>query len=130
MESIAYVIHFSVIISVIALIVLDIVVGVNRNPRDDISVLINTLSNGKLFCIPFAFGVVVAHLYFGHTSLIFPGDYDKSNIYGTLGAVAITVVLILIGLLFKNIKPSKLRVVVLLVAGLVYGHFCWTMHGV
>ena len=130
MESIAYVIHLSVILSVIALIVLDIIVGVNRNPKDDISVLINTLSNGKLFFIPFAFGVVVAHLYFGHTSLIFPGDYDKSNIYGTLGAVGITVAMILIGLLFKNIKPSKIRVIVLLVAGLLYGHFFWTMHGV
>ena len=130
MESIAYVIHLSVILSVVALIVLDIVVGVNRNPQDDISVLINTLSNGKLFCIPFAFGVVVAHLYFGHTSLIFPGDYDKSNIYGTLGAVGIVVVLIVIGLLFKNIKPSKVRVIIFLVAGLLYGHFFWTMHGV
>jgi len=75
------------------LIVLDIVVGVNRNPKDDISVLINTVSYGKLFYKPFAFGLVVAHLHFGHTSLFFPGDYDKSNLCGTRGAVGITVVL-------------------------------------
>ncbi len=119
---------YSIIAGLSFMVVLDVIVGTNRNKDDDITVLLNKLSNGKLFFIPFAWGVVTAHLYFGSKHLMF-STYDISNSNGLYGALGLIVILIVIGQLVK-LKPNKYRMIGLLFSGLCYGHFFWTMHGV
>jgi hypothetical protein len=117
----------SLAVAILTLVVLDIILGTNRNPDDDITVYINKLSNGSLILIPYAWGVVTAHLYFGSKYMLFQ-EYDDSNLYGMIGAVVIIGILGFIGWK-RSPKPNNLRTLALLLFGLVYGHFCWTMHG-
>lgn len=120
-------IRYSLVLAIGILVLLDVIFGTNDDPKDDLTILIHSLTKHAGICIPFAWGVIIGHLYFGSEYLMFK-DYDTSNLYGMLIAIAISALLALIGW-WKKAIPSLFHTFLLLTFGLAFGHFFWTMHG-
>lgn len=121
------IVKYTLLLAMGTLVVLDVVLGTNKDPKDDIAVLIYSLTVKAGIVIPFIWGVVLSHLYFGSSYLMFK-DYDTSNLNGMLIAIGISCILALIG--WKTeLEPKRSVIFLLLGTGMLYGHFFWTMHG-
>jgi ABC-type enterochelin transport system permease subunit len=103
--------------------------NLNDIDNDTTNIIVYEAIKKRLIFIPFVIGVISGHLFLGTNWKIFP---DK-NLVGFMDNEALVLVILLIisVLLYfasKKIKTrSKLFLTLLMLAGLLYGHFFWSM---
>lgn len=104
-------------------VLLEIVLNLNEIEDDTSNIILLEASQGKLFFIPFALGAIMGHLFLGAETAIFNfGDSAPVIILFVLSAI-----MVVIGFTVA-FKKSKAFLSVLLVLGLLYGHFLWSMN--
>jgi len=102
----------------------EIVFNLNDIDNDTSNLIILEWSQDKLFFIPFALGAVAGHLFLGTRN---PDFKMSSGLYPVFILFGIAIVATIIGFTVK-FKKTKLFLTVLLVLGLLYGHFFWSMN--
>lgn len=89
---------------------------------DTIKTRIRNWANGRYFYITFLWGVLAGHFFFGATDLCI-----KSTAWGIVAIVVVAALLALLGRVTK-IRMSTKHQLVLLIFGIVFGHFCFSMN--
>lgn len=104
-------------------VLLEIVLNLNEIEDDTSNIILLEASQGKLFFIPFALGAIMGHLFLGTEKPII--DIGDSTPVVVLFALSALMVIIGFTVPFKK---SKAFLSALLVLGLLYGHFVWSMN--
>ena len=106
MESTGYTIVVSIMIGLaLSYFIIEIMLILNDVDNDTSNVLLLEWAKGKSFFIPFALGAIAGHL------LLF----------------GLTIIMVIIG--FKvPFEKTKSFLTAILIAGLLYGHFFWSMN--
>ncbi|WP_397363183.1 hypothetical protein [Olleya sp. R77988] len=108
------------------LFLLNIILNVNKYKNDTINVLIKNWSFNKYFFITFLWGVLGGHFFLGTKAPIHPIFVDRWEIPPILLAI-IVIVMILIGRkLPKDFVLQTRYQIILLITGVMYGHFIWS----
>ena len=114
----------------IAFVAFEAISNMNDVEDDTTNIILYQATLKRLLFIPFGLGVIAGHLFLGTTLKIYPG-YDilgplPNEVLVILGMLIISGLLILFS---KKIKTrSRVFLTSLLVAGLLYGHFFWSMN--
>lgn len=86
-------------------------------------------SQKECIFIPFAIGAIIGHLFLGTKVDILPPEVIKdldNSIFVVLALAGICLLMLLVGVL-SSFKRTQTVLVSLLVAGVLYGHFFWSM---
>lgn len=107
----------------IIIVILNFILNFNKAKNDTINNILVNWSNGRFFFITFLFGVLGGHFFLGSEKPLFNDNW-------WLPVVIITVISVVLYFIGKK-KPEDFRIkqeyqVLLLVAGLMYGHFVWS----
>lgn len=114
----------------LAFIAFEVITNMNDVEDDTTNIILYQATLKKMLFIPFAIGAIAGHLFLGTTSKIFP-SYKiitplDNELLVILGLVFISALLFLFS---KRIKTrSREFLTILLLAGLLYGHFFWSMN--
>ncbi len=108
--------------------ILDIIMALNDVKNDRLNYIIHNESNNRAYFIPVLWGMIMGHLFFGKyfaDSSKLPLGAERSIILLAL----VNIALIIIGQKFplKTKHPSFIRIA-LLISGILYGHFFWSMN--
>ncbi len=112
----------------IIFILLEIVLNLNNAPNDTTNEILLDYTKAKGLFIPFAIGAICGHLFLGTTHNPLPSTIFNlpSEI---LVVVGIFICALIIGLIGRKVKlRTKTFLTVLLLLGLSYGHFFWSMN--
>lgn len=125
MESTGYTIVVNIMIGLaLAYFIIEIMLILNDVEDDTSNVLLLEWSKGKSFFIPFALGAIAGHLFLGTTNAAFK---MANGIFPVLILFGLTIIMVIIG--FKvPFKKTKSFLTAILIAGLLYGHFFWSMN--
>ncbi|HYG02031.1 MAG TPA: hypothetical protein VD927_06265 [Chryseosolibacter sp.] len=108
----------------IAYLLMEIVLNLNDVDNDTSNIILLQWSKGKLFIIPFALGAIGGHLFLGTRN---PDFKMVNSIYPVLILFAIAVLSVAFSYVIK-FEKSKFFLTSLLVLGILYGHFFWSMN--
>lgn len=114
------------LVSMIAL--LDLIMAFNKVPNDRLNFILHNESNHKGYFIPLLWGMVVGHLFLGK---YYPSEADLPIEPGTAVIVLAVINLVVMGIGYKYPLKSKhptFVLMALLIAGILYGHFFWSMN--
>lgn len=117
------IVAYIVAICIGIILILNFILNLNRAKNDTVNNILNSWSNGQFFFISFFWGVLGGHFFLG----------SEKALFGTNWWLPVVILVIITGILFfigkkqpKSFKiPAKFQVI-LLVAGLLYGHFIWS----
>ncbi|WP_375583383.1 hypothetical protein [Cyclobacterium xiamenense] len=125
MDSAQYFLVIDIMIGLFAAyVILEILLNVNGIDNDTSNLLLLEWSRGRAFFIPFALGAIAGHLFLGTTNT----SFQLSNgVFPVLILFGLALVMAGIGFLWTA-KKSKAFLTALLIAGLLYGHFFWSMN--
>ena len=87
-------------------------------------------SKKQFFFIPFALGAIIGHLFLGTKHLIIEDDIIPRLSNGFLTVIVIFIVALIMTVIGFTVqfKKSSLFLSVLLIVGILYGHFFWSMN--
>lgn len=102
----------------------EIVFNLNDIDNDTSNLIILEWSKDKLFFIPFALGAITGHLFLGTRNPVFKME---SGMYPVFVLFGIAVIATVFGFTVK-FKKSRLFLTGMLILGLLYGHFFWSMN--
>lgn len=108
----------------------EVFTNMNDVEDDTTNVILYQATLKRMLFIPFAIGAIAGHLFLGTTSKLFP-SYNiitaiDNELLVILGLAVISGLLVFFS---KRIKTrSREFLTVLLLAGLLYGHFFWSMN--
>lgn len=125
MEGTGYTVVVSIMIGLaVAYFIIEILLLLNDVDNDTSNILLLEWSKGKSFFIPFALGAIAGHLFLGTTN----GAFKMSNgMFPVLIIFGLTIIMVVIG--FKvSFEKSKSFLMAILIAGVLYGHFFWSMN--
>ena len=108
----------------VAYLMMEICLNLNDIDNDTSNMILLQWSKGKLFIIPFALGAIAGHLFLGTQN---PAFKMANSIYPVVILFAISIISILISYLL-TFKRTKRFLSALLVLGVLYGHFFWSMN--
>lgn len=120
--------------SILLLFAVEIIAKLNDTPNDNVNTIIRDWAYGKFYFITFFFGIVAGHLFLGINSRWLDcsklGLQMDCKIFDVLVIAGLTILLIITGLIFKEsrVTRSKTFQLVLFTAGLLIGHFVWSMN--
>ena len=118
-----YFIVVIVLMSAMAILaVVDIVLALNDIETDNINHVLHDLSNKKFYFIPFFWGVLIGHLFLGSYT-----PWINMNA-GIIAVATATLMIIIVGQIWPLKKEKPSFRISLLVAGIAYGHFLWSMN--
>ncbi len=105
------------------IVILNFILNFNKSENDTVNNILVKWSNGRFFFITFLFGVLGGHFFLGSDKPLF----DNSLWFLVVFVIVISGLLFFIG----KKKPKNFRIkreyqVLLLIAGLMYGHFVWS----
>ncbi|WP_162343152.1 hypothetical protein [Cyclobacterium salsum] len=125
MEGAQYLLVIYVMIGlVVAYLIVEIFLNINDIDNDTSNILLLEWSQGRAFFIPFALGAIAGHLFLGTTNEAFK---MSNGMFPVLILFGLAIVMALIG--FKvSFKKSRTFLMGLLLAGVLYGHFFWSMN--
>ena len=103
---------------------LEILLSLNDVEGDNVNYNVYKWSSGKYYFVPFAWGLMAGHFFFGTSEPIV-----SSMTTMTVISAGIALVLMLIGHFFKKGYTGPPWRVLMLVFGILVGHFIWSMHG-
>jgi len=102
-----------------AIVTLNLILILNAVKNDTVNNRLSLWANGKYFFITFLWGVLGGHFFLGSTKPLFCCNW-------WLPVVLIVVLAGILLLLRNRIKVKPYHQVILIFAGLVYGHFVWS----
>tara|TARA_R110002096_G_scaffold54883_2_gene141415 strand:- start:358 stop:750 length:393 start_codon:yes stop_codon:yes gene_type:complete len=125
MEGTGYTVVVSIMISLAAAyFIIEILLMLNNVDNDTSNILLLEWSKGKSFFIPFALGAIAGHLFLGTTNDAFK---MSNSMFPVLIIFGLTLIMVLIG--FKvPFKKTKAFLTSILIAGVLFGHFFWSMN--
>lgn len=125
MEGAQYLLVIYVMIGlVVAYVILEILLNLNDIDSDTSNILLLEWSHGSSFFIPFALGAIAGHLFLGTTNDAFK---MSNGMFPVLILFGLAIIMAVIG--FKvPFEKSKTFLLGLLIAGVLYGHFFWSMN--
>tara|TARA_R110002050_G_scaffold19487_1_gene56027 strand:+ start:726 stop:1118 length:393 start_codon:yes stop_codon:yes gene_type:complete len=125
MEGTGYTVVVSIMISLaVAYFIIEILLMLNNVDNDTSNILLLEWSKGKSFFIPFALGAIAGHLFLGTTNDAFK---MSNGMFPVLIIFGLTLIMVLIG--FKvPFKKTKAFLTSILIAGVLFGHFFWSMN--
>ena len=104
-------------------VLFEVALNLNELENDTSNVILFEASKGKLFFIPFVMGTLMGHLFLGTTNAFFDIG-DDLPVYILFG---VSVLMLFVGYKWK-FEKSRLFFTVLLLIGIAYGHFFWSMN--
>jgi len=114
-----YIVGFCLVI----IMTLNFVLNYNHIKNDTVNNILVQWSNGRFFFITFLFGVLGGHFFLGSENPLF-----KDNWW-----LPVVLIIVLSGVLFfigkrkpKDFKLKRHYQVILLITGLMYGHYVWS----
>jgi hypothetical protein len=124
------IVQLIIILVGIVFVIFEILLNLNDVPDDTSNILLYEATKKRLLFIPFAIGVIAGHLFLGTSMKVFPDSnvvpFLKNEVLVILGMVLISLLLFLISFKVKN--RSRVFLTSLLVVGLLYGNFFWSMN--
>ena len=109
----------------LAFIAFEVITNMNDVEDDTTNIILYQATLKRMLFIPFAIGAIAGHLFLGTTSKIFP-SYKIINPLDNELLVFISALLFLFSK--KIITRSREFLTILLLVGLLYGHFFWSMN--
>jgi hypothetical protein len=107
----------------LGLLVLEAFLSFNKIKGDTISAILNGWAYGKNFFITLAWGVLTGHFFLGSKAPLI-----KDNSMSVLIVALLAVTAALIGCSMKWKKTNRLFQMAVLIAGMLIGHFMWSMN--
>lgn len=104
-------------------VIFEVALNLNELENDTSNIILFEAAKGKLFFIPFVMGTLMGHLFLGTKNRTFyiGDDWPVYIVFGT------SALMILIGHFWKFEKTRQFFTI-LLVLGVAYGHFFWSMN--
>ncbi|MBX2877085.1 MAG: hypothetical protein KTR30_33505 [Saprospiraceae bacterium] len=130
MEDAYLLVEYFLIFMGLIFVLFEIVLNLMDIGGETTNVFLYRWSKGKFFFIPFALGAIMGHLFLGTKRAIFETEIIQgvdNDLLSVLVLVGLALIMVLIGHLISFSK-SKLFLSVLLILGLLYGHFFWSMN--
>ncbi len=122
-------IEIFLIVFALLYVVFEVVLNVIGNDEDTTNVFLNKWSRGEFLFIPFALGAICGHLFLGVYKNPFPNDIFSWISNEMLAVALLALVSILLWLLgkFSSFQRTNTIISIILLSGLAYGHFFWSM---
>jgi len=112
----------------VTFIMIEITLNLNDTEDDTTNVLLNNWSKQQYIFIPFAIGAIGGHLFLGSTYAIWPVFYSTlDGLLTVLVLVVLSLMLLLVGIIFR-FKRTKAFINAILLLGVLYGHYFWSMN--
>ncbi len=110
------------LVIVIILVIFDIYLYVNDTDGDTISNILKNWVNDRFFFITYLWGVLAGHFFLGDKDPIITNTAWSLTI-----VLFIALLLFISGMFFKKRIPPKGQII-LLVFGVIIGHFFWSLN--
>jgi hypothetical protein len=107
----------------LGMLILEAFLSFNNIKGDTISAILNKWAYGKSFFITLAWGIITGHFFLGSKAPII-----KDNTMSVVIVALLAVTAALIGCSMKWKKTSRLFQLVMLITGMIIGHFAWSMN--
>jgi cytochrome bd-type quinol oxidase subunit 2 len=120
----------TILICVVIIFVLyEIVLNLNQKSDDTSNIILYEATQKNSLFIPFGIGAIAGHLFLGNYNEVLPNK-AIFGLHNEISAVlGIAVICLLLFIFAKKIKTrSKPFLTILLLIGLAYGHFFWSMN--
>lgn len=117
------IVEFIMIGFAVTYVIVEIVLNYNDIDKDTSNIILLKWSQGSAFFIPFALGAIGGHLFLGTKNTFFLMPYWIPVV--VLFGVAIVMLIIGLNVPFKKGKGFLFSMLLL---GLAYGHFIWSMN--
>jgi len=130
MEDAFLLVEYFLIFMGLIFVLFEIVLNLMDIGGETTNVFLYNWSKGKFFFIPFALGAIMGHLFLGTQWQIFEEDLISgmdNDMLSVLVLAGLALLMMLIGW-FIPFNKSKLFLSTILVLGLLYGHFFWSMN--
>ena len=125
MEGAQYTLVVNIMIGLVAAyFIIELLLNLNDVDNDTSNILLLEWSKGKSFFIPFALGAIAGHLFLGTSNSAFK---MSNGIFPVLIIFGLTIIMVIIGFKVK-FEKSRAFLTALLIAGVLYGHFFWSMN--
>ena len=108
----------------IAYLLLEVLLNINDIDNDTTNLILLEWSKGKAFIIPFLLGAIGGHLFLGTTD---PDLRMAGDMYPVFILFGIAIIAFVIGFTVRFEKSISF-LTGLLILGLLYGHFLWSMN--
>lgn len=116
-----------IVFSIIGLLIaLNAVLNINRYKNDTINVVIKNWSYNKYFFITFLWGVFGGHFFLGSKKPILDIFITRWEIPPILLAIIVIIMILYGRKLAKDFVIKTKYQVLLLITGLLFGHFIWS----
>lgn len=119
-------------VAILLLFAVEILAKLNNTPNDNVNTIIREWAYGKFYFITFFFGIVAGHLFLGSNTRWIDcaklGINMDCKIFDVLVIAGLTIILIITGIAFQKKTTSKSFQFILFGAGLLVGHFVWSMN--
>jgi hypothetical protein len=105
------------------LILFNVYLNFNKIKNDTVNVVLKNWANSKYFFITFIWGVLGGHFFLGTTTPVFGSNWWLPVVL----VIILVAILVIIGKrLTKGFVIKRQYQLLLLIAGLLYGHFFWS----
>lgn len=101
------------------IVVLNLILNLNTVKNDTVNNRLSIWANGQFFFITFLWGVLGGHFFLGSAKPLFCCNW-------WLPVVILVVLSGILVLLRNTIKIKPYHQIILIIVGLVYGHFVWS----
>ena len=130
MENAYLLVEYFLIFMGLIFVLFEIVLNLMDIGGDTTNVFLYNWSKDKFFFIPFALGAIMGHLFLGAKRSLFEVELIQgidNDMLSVLVLAGLALLMTLIGVLVP-FRKSKLFLSFLLILGLLYGHFFWSMN--
>lgn len=111
------------IVITLAFLILEVILSLNNIEGDTISGIISEWAYGRNFFITFAWGIVTGHLFLGSKSPLL-----KDNVMSVVVVALLACIVVIVGCKRKSSNITRLFQAIILISGIVIGHFTWSMN--
>ncbi len=130
MEDAYLLVEYFLIFMGLIFVLFEIVLNLMDIGGETTNVFLLRWSKGKFFFIPFALGAILGHLFLGTKWVLFETEVIEgidNDMLSVIVLAGLALIMVLVGFLIPFTK-SKFFLSLLLVLGVLYGHFFWSMN--
>jgi len=114
------------------LFLVEILLRLNDIPYDNINLIVRRWAFHKFYFITFLVGVISGHLFLGTTinwlDCAKLGIKFECSIFSILIVAALSIILLIVGILTQRNRTKTVTQYILYAAGLMVGHFVWSLN--
>jgi hypothetical protein len=112
------------VVALLLIVSFEMAMHMNGKPGDNMNFLVYSWAKGKYFFITFFWGVLAGHLFMGSKQPLITISWLSIVLAAVLGLS-----LILIGVRLNRSNTSAAFQLALLILGVLFGHWVWSMNG-